>query len=147
MMSSGRSNLTTSGKSRASRRVVRVHGGEADASVAEVIAPRLAAEAGRGTAFALVFLATTGCARVLAGHGSVAETANPDFYPTKLSHHAVEQFIEHSPPLSAPRGVICNQGRDFLLTVPGASFTCSAPGGRVFTVTITDPDRATYIVR
>jgi hypothetical protein len=61
----------------------------------------------------------------------------------KLSHTAVEQFIEQR--LGAT-GVVCNGGQNFAMTSNGATFGCTAAGGRHYTVTITDKNSGRYTV-
>jgi len=63
--------------------------------------------------------------------------------PKKLSHTAVEQFITSR--LNATN-VVCNGGRDFALKADGAKFTCTAAGGKRFTITITDAESGHYVV-
>ncbi len=62
----------------------------------------------------------------------------------KLSHTAVERFITSK--LGAT-GVQCNGGKDFTMKKNGDTFTCSAAGGKSFTVTIQNKDKGNYQVR
>jgi hypothetical protein len=94
----------------------------------------------RRTAALAAVLLLAGCARVVNGRGSV----EPGF-PTRLSHTAVERYIEGGDQLGNPTGVVCNDGRDFPLRAAGDSFECVS-GERSFRVTITDPENGSYTV-
>jgi hypothetical protein len=78
---------------------------------------------------------------------SVLAKIPSSLYPKKLSHSAVENFIQGSSKLNKPTNVSCNGGKDIDLKKNGATFTCSAAGGRTFTVTITDKNDGHYTVR
>jgi hypothetical protein len=62
----------------------------------------------------------------------------------KLSHTAVENFISSKLGASS---VNCNGGKDFTMKHDGDTFTCSASGGKSFTVTIENKDKGNYVVR
>jgi hypothetical protein len=65
----------------------------------------------------------------------------PGLLVTKyLSHSAVEQFIQ-SDPATGFTNVKCNNGEDVKLK-KGATFTCTADGGKKATVTITSDSGA-----
>ncbi len=66
------------------------------------------------------------------------------FGDKKLSHTAVEDYITKN--LGATN-VKCNDGDDFEMKKNGSSFTCSADGGKTFTVTIKNKDDGSYVVR
>lgn len=84
-------------------------------------------------------LLLAGCTRVIDGRGAV----EPSQFRKRLSHVAVERFIEEAVTPESP--VVCNDGRDFPLRHAGETFTCVA-GDRPFTVTITDPASGSYKV-
>ena len=62
-------------------------------------------------------------------------------YPTNLKHSAVEAYIAKQFNASS---VDCNNGKDFKIE-KGKSFTCTASGGKTFTVTLLD-DNGKYQV-
>jgi hypothetical protein len=64
-------------------------------------------------------------------------------YPKKLSHTAVEQYIVDN--LGATN-VKCNGGSDFTMKHDNDSFTCTAAGGKTYTVTIKDKSDGNYVV-
>jgi hypothetical protein len=64
----------------------------------------------------------------------------------KLSHTAVEKFISGNKELGSPSGVTCNGGSDFTMKKNGDTFTCTASGGKTFTVTIKDKGDGKYTV-
>lgn len=66
------------------------------------------------------------------------------WYTTKLSHTAVEKYITER--LGATN-VSCNGGKDFPMKRDGATFTCTAAGGKTFTVTIKDKSNGAYVVQ
>lgn len=66
------------------------------------------------------------------------------FVQTKLSHTAVEKFIETH---LGGTDVKCNGGQNFSVNNKGDSFTCTGGGGKTYTVTITQVSGAHYIVR
>jgi hypothetical protein len=68
---------------------------------------------------------------------SVAAKVPSSWYPKKLSHTAVENYIHNN--LNASN-VRCNGGSDFTMKNKGDSFTCTAAGGKTFKVTITNTD-------
>jgi hypothetical protein len=63
---------------------------------------------------------------------------------TRLSHTAVQNYIEQH--LGAT-GVVCNGGKDFTMKSNGQTFTCTAAGGKTYTVTIENKDNGTYQVQ
>ena len=69
------------------------------------------------------------------------------FGDKKLSHTAVENFITNSAQLGKPTSVTCNGGKDMTMTRNGQSFSCSAGGGKSYTVTIKDKKTGAYQVR
>jgi hypothetical protein len=76
---------------------------------------------------------------------SVVAKVPSAWYPKKLSHTAVENFIRNDPHLGGS-DVTCNQGKDFTLKTNGAQFTCTAAGGKTYTVTIQNKNNGTYVV-
>jgi hypothetical protein len=66
------------------------------------------------------------------------------WYPKKLSHTAVEKYITNN--LNASN-VQCNGGSDFTMKENGATFRCTAAGGKTFTVEIQDKNDGKYLVR
>jgi hypothetical protein len=79
-----------------------------------------------------------GCERTVDGHGTTSAPAGK-----KLSHSAVEQFIESR--LGAI-GVNCNGGQDFQMRADGDTFPCVDDVGHSYAVTIVDKDRGNYRV-
>ena len=63
----------------------------------------------------------------------------------KLSHTAVENYIQDTKHLGT--NVKCNNGKDFTMKKNGDSFTCTADGGKSFTVTIKDKSNGSYVVQ
>jgi hypothetical protein len=57
-------------------------------------------------------------------------------YPTNLKHTAVEAYIAKQFGASS---VDCNGGKDFKIE-KGKTFTCTASGGKSYTVTLLDDD-------
>ena len=74
---------------------------------------------------------------------SVVAKVPSSWYPKKLSHTAVENYIEHT--LGASN-VVCNGGSNFTMKHDNDSFSCSAANGQKFTVTIQNKDNGTYVV-
>jgi hypothetical protein len=62
----------------------------------------------------------------------------------KLSHTAVEKYITNN--LGATN-VKCNGGNDFTMKHNGDKFTCTADGGKTFTVTIENKNDGSYLVQ
>lgn len=70
---------------------------------------------------------------------------NGDSSGKKLSHTAVEQYIERQ---FSVAGVDCNFGEDFTMERDGETFTCSSDDfTRDFTVTVTNKETGAYVVR
>jgi len=78
---------------------------------------------------------------------SVLAKVPSSWYPRKLSHSAVEKYIDGNSKLGSPTDVKCNDGKDFTLKNDGDKFQCTASAGKSFTVTITDAGKADYQVK
>jgi hypothetical protein len=78
--------------------------------------------------------------------GVLTKTPKSVFGEKKLSHTAVEKFITSDPRLGGTN-VKCNGGNDFTMNKNGDSFTCTADGGKSYTVTIENKDNGKYEVR